>query len=75
VWQHEAFELKVWADRAGDPLEEGLEQLDRYLSRLHLDRGTLVIFDRRSIALPPSERTSLSQVTSPKGFRVNLLRA
>jgi hypothetical protein len=49
--------------------------LDRYLSRLHLDRGTLVIFDRRSIALPPSERTSLSQVTSPKGFRVNLLRA
>ena len=74
AWQHEAFELKVWVDRAGDPLEEGLEQLDRYLSRLHLDRGTLVIFDRRSIALPPSERTSLSQVTSPKGYLIQLLR-
>ena len=74
AWQYEAFELKVWADRCSDPLEEGLEQLDRYLSRLHLDRGTLVIFDRRSTALPPSERTSLSQVTSPKGYRIHLLR-
>ena len=31
-----------------DPKDEGLEQLDRYLAGLGLDRGWLVVFDRRA---------------------------
>jgi len=40
---------------AGDVLLEGLAQLDGYLSRLDLDSGTLLIFDRRPSAVkrPP----------------------
>ena len=42
------MELKVWRDGAPDPLTAGLTQLDGYLAGLGLDRGWLVIFDRRS---------------------------
>jgi len=43
-----AMELKVWREPEDpDPLQEGLEQLDRYLAGLTLDYGWLVIFDRR----------------------------
>ena len=74
-WQHEAFELKVWAEGEGDPLEEGLEQLERYLDGLGLNNGTLVVFDRRSAAAPSSERTKIMQSQTPKGYKVRLLRA
>lgn len=74
-WQHEAFELKVWTDESGDPLEEGLEQLERYLDGLGLSHGTLVIFDRRTDAKPPAERTALSATATAKGYAVRLLRA
>jgi hypothetical protein len=74
-WQHEAFELKVWSDDIGDPLEEGLEQLERYLDGLNLTQGTLVIFDRRKEALPSATRTQISQTQTPKGYAVRLLRA
>lgn len=40
-----ALELKLYYDTYTEP--EGLEQLDRYLDRLDLERGYLVIFDRR----------------------------
>jgi hypothetical protein len=52
--QRAAFELKVWRDRdkKGDPLGQGLTQLDEYLARLGLDEGVLVIFDGRSAAAP-----------------------
>ena len=43
-----ALELKVWRDHRPDPLAEGLEQLNHYLERLGLDRGTLVLFDARA---------------------------
>ena len=74
-WQHEAFELKVWSDDIGDPLNEGLEQLERYLDGLNLKQGTLVIFDRRKEALPSATRTQISHTQTPKGYRVMLLRA
>jgi hypothetical protein len=74
-WQHEAFELKVWSDDVGDPLEEGLEQLERYLDGLNLTQGTLVIFDRRKEAAPSATRTQISQTQTPKGYAVRLLRA
>jgi hypothetical protein len=74
-WQHAAFELKVWTQGEADPLCEGLEQLERYLDGLGLDHGTLVIFDRRPEAKPSTERTSLGQTQTAKGYKVNLLRA
>ncbi len=74
-WQHEAIELKAWAEGESDPLSEGLDQLERYLDGLGLTEGTLVIFDRRPDAKPSPERTSLSTTQTPKGYKVRLLRA
>ena len=49
--QMEAIELKVRTAKTGDPLPEGLAQLDGYLSRCGLDDGYLLIFDRRPAAV------------------------
>jgi hypothetical protein len=70
-----AIEMKVWRDGRSDPLAEGLEQIDEYLSGLSLSSGWLVIFDQRSGITPIAERTSASQVTSPSGRRVTVIRA
>ena len=69
-----AMELKVWRDGKKDPLTEGLNQLDYYLSGLGLDTGWLVIFDRRSHLPPISDRTSSEIVTSPQGRPIVLIR-
>lgn len=74
--QREALEVKVWRrDSDTDPLAEGLIQLDGYLDRLELPTGVLVIFDRREEAEPLTERTALSETTSPAGRPITLLRA
>jgi hypothetical protein len=73
--QKEGVEIKVRTERTGDPLEEGLLQLDGYLSRLGLDHGTLLIFDRRPSALKQELVPAFDQVTSPDGRAVTLLRA
>jgi AAA domain len=73
--QLEAVELKVWHPRQADPLAKGLAQLDGYLDRLGLDTGTLIIFDRRPDAAPVTERTAITQVDSPAGRAITLLRA
>lgn len=73
--QRFAFELKVWRDDEPDPLIEGLEQLDDYLSGLGLDTGWLVIFDRRAGLPPIAARTSASQTRTPLGRSVALIRA
>jgi hypothetical protein len=73
--QREALELKVWREGRKDPLAEGLTQLDRYLDALGLDRGVLVLFDRRTTAPPLEERVSESQATTPTGKSVRVLRA
>lgn len=75
AWQEEALELKVWRDKKGDPLEQGLVQPDSYLDRLGLDHGVLVVFDRRSTGVPLPERLSQESAVSPKGRPVRLLRA
>ncbi len=54
--QRFALELKVWRDGRPDPLDEGLAQIGRYLARLGLDEGTLVIFDQRQDAPPFASR-------------------
>ncbi|MGH3680601.1 MAG: ATP-binding protein [Natronosporangium sp.] len=75
AWQREAVELKVWRPARPDPLEEGLRQLDDYLDRLDLDRGTLVVFDWRDEAAPHAERTRFEDAATPSGRPVTLLRA
>ncbi|MDA0646183.1 MULTISPECIES: ATP-binding protein [Nonomuraea] len=72
--QREAMELKVWRPGADDPEPAGLAQLDRYLDRLTLTTGVLVIFDRRPQAPPWKERGSFHQATTPSGRQVTLLR-
>ncbi len=56
--QRFALELKVWRPGRPDPVEAGLEQLNRYLERLGLDNGTLVLFDQRPDAPPFAGRRS-----------------
>jgi hypothetical protein len=73
--QREAVEIKVCRPRTGDPLKEGLTQLDGYLTRLGLDTGTLLIFDRRPSAVRQMPDPRFSQERSPAGRTVTLLRA
>ena len=74
-WQREALELKVWAPGRPDPLARGLDQLDGYLERLGLDRGVLVVFDRRQDRPPAAERTRFDAAVTPSGRAVTVLRA
>ncbi|MEY3304013.1 MAG: ATPase, partial [Cyanobacteriota bacterium] len=68
------MELKVWRDKKPDPLNEGLKQLDKYLSGLNLDTGWLVIFDRREGLLPLSDRTTTESAISPAGRNITVIR-
>ncbi len=76
-WQREAVEIKVWRDKKPDPLAEGLQQLDEYLTRLGLDHGALVIFDRRqaSCEAEPSEHIAFEHAETAQHRAVTLLRA
>jgi len=69
-----AMELKVWRDGERDPLNEGLEQLDDYLSGLGLDTGWLVIFDQRSGLPDISERTTAEKARTTGGREVTVVR-
>jgi AAA domain len=68
------IELKVWRTGRPDPLTKGLMQLEGYLDRLKQSSGWLVIFDRRTNALPLEERleTSLAQTSNEQ--RVTVIR-
>ncbi len=70
-----ALELKVWRDGKKDPLPEGLQQLDHYLSGLDLESGWLVIFDQRSGQPEIAERVSAESATTPSGRIVIVVRA
>ncbi|WP_239310243.1 MULTISPECIES: ATP-binding protein [unclassified Frankia] len=71
--QREAAELKVWREGRPNPLNQGLKQLDRYLDRLGLGSGTLLIFDQRPDAPDIDKRTALTTTTSPTGRTITLL--
>lgn len=68
------IELKVWRDGRPDPLAAGLDQLDKYLGRLGTENGWLMIFDRRSQALPIEDRTVTEGLQSPKGHSLVVIR-
>ena len=72
--QRMAIEVKVWHDKAKDPLAMGLKQLERYLHRLSLDEGYLVIFDQRSSAPEWELRMSLTETRTADGRAVMVLR-
>ena len=69
------IELKVWRNKKRDPQSDGLEQLDSYLARLGLTEGWLVIFDRRTTALPIEERLTTQLATTENGRSVTVVRA
>jgi hypothetical protein len=73
--QREVVELKVRRPRASNPLGEGLAQLDGYLSRLGLDSGTLVIFDRRPSVVRKKPNPEITRTRTPEGREVTLVRA
>jgi hypothetical protein len=68
------MELKVWRGDEGDPLKEGLEQLDHYPDGLGLVTGWLVIFDQRSGLPEISERTTTEVATTPSGRSATVIR-
>jgi hypothetical protein len=51
-----------------------LKQLDEYLTRLSLDSGCLVVFDRRTDAPPVEERTRMESAVTPTGKPVVVVR-
>jgi len=69
------MELKVWREGEADPLTEGLVQIDEYLAGLGLERGWLVIFDRRSGQPPIAQRTHTEAAVSPDGRSITVVRA
>lgn len=70
-----AIELKVWREGRIDPLPQGLQQLDGYLSGLGMHSGWLVIFDQRSGLPEISERTTTESAVTPLGRSVTVIRA
>ncbi len=73
-WQREALEIKVWAPRRSNPLQQGLTQLGAYLQRLDLPSGTLILFDRRGEDAPPlPERLRFETNSTPDGKTVTVL--
>lgn len=68
------IELKVWRTGRSDPLTKGLEQLEGYLDRLKQSSGWLVIFDRRTNALPLEERLATSLAQTSNGQQVTVIR-
>ena len=70
-----AMELKVWRQGRPDPIEAGMEQLDRYLAGLNLDTGWLIIFDQRDNLPPIAQRTTTQEATSSEDRSVIVIRA
>jgi hypothetical protein len=73
--QREALELKAWAEGRADPLPEALVQVEAYLSGLSLPEGTVVIFDRRTVAGASSDRTRFERAETASGRAIRVMRA
>jgi hypothetical protein len=69
-----AIEVKRWRQGRPDPLAEGLEQIERYLTRLGLPDGYLVIFDQRADAPAWEQRMQVSEAQTATGRPVTVLR-
>ncbi len=69
------IELKVQRDDRRNQLTRGLAQIDRYLARLGLDFGWLVIFDRRADLAFIEDRVYAEIHQSPEGRSIEVIRA
>jgi hypothetical protein len=69
-------EVKTWrtSDKARDPAEAGLAQLDAYLARIDGKAGWLVLFDQRAGRPDLPERLEVSVRPSPSGRELTLVR-
>jgi type II secretory pathway predicted ATPase ExeA len=67
------IELKVQRDRGPNQLNVGLVQIEKYLERLNLAKGWLVIFDRREKAEPLADRLRTEQHHTEKGLAVTVI--
>jgi DNA polymerase III delta prime subunit len=70
-----ALVVKVRRDREPENTAEGLAQLDDALAKLTIDKGWLVVFDRRKGLPPVSQRLTSETVKTPAGRSVVLVRA
>ena len=69
-----AMEVKVWRDARPDPQIEGLLQIERYLQRLNLAEGFLVIFDQRTTAPEWQKRMCASEAVTASGRKIWVMR-
>jgi ATPase family associated with various cellular activities (AAA) len=69
------IELKVQRDDGRNQLTSGLSQIEGYLTRLGLDSGWLVIFDRRKAALPIAQRLRSQLHQTDMGKTVEVIYA
>jgi len=68
------IEIKVWRDKRPDPLIEGLEQIERYLARMKLDEGFLVLFDQRTTAPEWAARMQRLDAQTASGRKIQVFR-
>jgi hypothetical protein len=69
------IEVKVQRNGEGDPLNDGLAQLESYLQGFGVATGWLVIFDQRRGQPPIAERTKAEVARTPNGREVTVIRA
>jgi type II secretory pathway predicted ATPase ExeA len=69
-----AVEVKVWRNARANPEQEGLLQIERYLQRLGLAEGFLVIFDQRAHPAEWEARISVNQALTASGRKITVLR-
>lgn len=67
------IEVKVQRDDGRNQLQRGLVQIDGYLARLGVDRGWLVIFDRRSSVLLIEERLRSEVHQTDRGRTIEVI--
>ena len=69
-----AVEVKVWRENRANPEKDGLVQIERYLNRLDLPDGFLVIFDQRAEPAEWEARMQTSQAKTESGRVITVMR-
>lgn len=69
-----AIEVKVWRNTRANPEKEGLAQIERYLQRLNLPEGFLVIFDQRPKPAKWEKRMHSSEAKTETGRQISVFR-
>ena len=70
-----AIEVKVWrdSDKRGEPVAEGVAQLERYMARVGAGYGWLVVFDQRTGAKEITERVRVERRAGKGGREVAVM--